>query len=197
MSVCLLAIGDGRDAYHERSWASLREQLPDVDHTVVIDDREHRLGFAGAVAEGWRQALATGAAHVFHAELDFVYLQPVELDAMTDALDAHPHLVQLALLRGPVNAQEIAAGGVLEQHPGDYESVRWRGCSWREHRRHVTTNPALWPRAIVRRGWPQREHSEGHFGMSLFSAAPGLRAAYWGDGVDVLHIGDVRSGTGY
>lgn len=197
MTVCLLTIGDGRDEYHVRSRASLREMLPDVDHHVEVDDREHRLGFGGAIREGWRRALETGASHVVHAELDFVYLRPVPLGAMVTALAAHPHLVQMALLRGPVNEAECMMGGVIEQHPCDYHTVRWGGLAWREHRRHVTTNPAVWPRWVLERGWPDREQSEGHFGLDLFASDPSLRAAYWGLGVDVEHIGRVRAGTGY
>jgi hypothetical protein len=197
MSVCLVAIGDGRDEYHDRSWASLKEMLPDVDYTVTIDDRAHELGFAGAIRAGWRLALETDATHIFHAELDFTYLRPVDLGAMQDTLENHPHLVQMALARGPVNDAEIAAGGVLEQHPDDYETVQWYGYSWREHRRYVTTNPALWPRRVIERGWPQMRHSEGHFGVSLFAEDPKLRAAFWGIGVDVDHIGTQRLGSGY
>ena len=197
MSVCLLAIGDGRVEYHERSWASLTEMLPDVDYTVVIDDSAHELGFGGAVAEGWRQALDTPATHVFHAELDFIYPQPVDLEGMVTVLNYHPHLVQMALLRGPVHDVERRAGGVIEQHPEDYLTVTWHGQTWREHRRNVTTNPCVWPRWVVERGWPVRDESEGHFGIDLFAEDPARRAAYWGFGVNVEHIGHIRSGTGY
>lgn len=193
MTVCLVAIGDGRDEYHDRSWASLKETLPDVKYTVTIDDRAHELGFAGAIRAGWRLALETDATHIFHAELDFVYLRPVALEAMTFALLDHPHLVQMALLRGPVNDAEHAAGGVIEQHPDDYLNVG----QWREHRRHVTTNPALWPRWVIERSWPQVKQSEGHFGIELFAEDSRYRAAYWGAGVDVEHIGHQRTGMGY
>lgn len=197
MSTCLLLIGDGRDEYHDRSRASLREMLPDVDHHVEVDDREHELGFGGAIREGWRRALATGCDWLVHAELDFIYLRPVPLAAMIATLDAHPYLVQMALLRGPVNDAERAAGGVIEQHSDDYAAVRWGGYCWREHRRHVTTNPAVWPRWVLERGWPTRSESEGHFGLDLFASDPSLRAAYWGLGADVQHIGEVRIGMGY
>ncbi len=197
MTVCLLAIGDGRTEYHERSWASIREMLPSVEHTVVIDDSAHELGFTGAVREGWRLALETGCTHVFHAELDFVYLRPVELDAMVAVLDAEPHLVQMALLRGPVNDAEHRAGGVIEQHPDDYETVFCHGHAWREHRRNVTTNPCVWPRRVVERNWPDCQFSEGIFGIGLFAENPLYRAAYWGTDVRVEHIGHLRSGTGY
>lgn len=197
MSVCLVAIGDGRDEYHDRSWASLKEMVPDVDYTVSIDDRAHELGFAGAIRAGWRLALETDATHVIHAELDFVYLHPVPLASMVATLQTHPYLVQLALLRGPVNDAERAAGGVLEQHPDDYTRVETAKAVWREHRRHVTTNPAVWPRWVIERSWPQINNSEGHFGVRLFAEDPDRRAAYWGDRVDIQHIGDIRAGTGY
>jgi hypothetical protein len=61
-SWCLLRIGDGRDDDHERAWESLEQMLPSPDHIVTIDDRDHKLGFAGAIAEGWRQVRETGAA---------------------------------------------------------------------------------------------------------------------------------------
>lgn len=198
MTVCLVAIGDGRDEYHDRSWASLREMLPDVEYTVKIDDRAHELGFAGAIRAGWRLALQTDATHIFHAELDFMYRRPVALALMVKSLDAYPYLVQMALLRGPVNDQERAAGGVIEQHPDDYATQRRPPYGiWREHRRHVTTNPALWPRWVVERSWPQVNNSEGRFGIELFAEDPDRRAAYWGIEVDVEHIGDIRAGTGY
>lgn len=197
MTVCLLAIGDGRTEYHERSWASLQEMLPTVDHTVVVDDSAHELGFTGAVREGWSRALATGARYVFHAELDFIYLRPVDLAAMIAVLDAEPHLVQMALLRGPVNAAERRAGGVIEQHPDEYETVHEYGHAWREHCHNVTTNPCVWPRWVMQRGWPDCEQSEGHFGLDLFADDEAYRAAYWGTGVDVEHIGHERAGRGY
>lgn len=197
MTVALLTIEDGRTGYHEKSWASLREQLPDVDHIVSVDDSDHKLGFAGAVATGWAMALETDAEYIAHCELDFIYLRPVPLDSITAVLKAHPYLVQMALLRGPVNEQERAAGGVIEQHPESYTTVRWNGCAWREHRRHVTTNPCVWPRWVVERGWPLIDQSEGHFGIQLFNEDPTRRAAYWGTSVDIEHIGDVRAGHSY
>lgn len=172
--------------------------LPEVEHTVSIDDSKHELGFAGAVHEGWRQALATGATHIFHAELDFIYLRPVELMAMANALDEHPYLAQLALLRGPVNDDEQAAGGVIEQHPDSYRITRWEGHAWLEHNRYVTTNPCLWPRWVIQRSWPVCRLSEGRFGVDLFTEDPERRAAFWGNGERwVHHIGDERIGWRY
>lgn len=198
MTVCLLTIEDGRTEYHERSRVSLRETLPTVEYHVSIDDSSHALGFAGAVAEGWRQALATNATHIWHAELDFIYLRPIALAAMIRTLDTHPYLVQMALLRGPVNDAEHEAGGVIELHPEHYYTIHGDEGCWQEHRRFVTTNPSLWPRWVVERGWPVIPHSEGRFGIDLFTEDPNRRAAFWGDdGPWVHHIGDERIGWRY
>ncbi len=198
MSVCLLAIGDGRDRYHERSWASLREMLPEVDHTVVIDDRAHELGFAGAIAEGWRQVLDTGASHVWHAELDFIYCEPIALDALIAILDQRPRLAQVSLKRNPVNPEELAAGGFVERAPDSYTESMAAGHKITEHTVCFTTNPSIYSVEICRRGWPQTQFSEGVFSASLRDA--GYRFGIWGAKLDaprVCHIGDVRAGSGY
>lgn len=198
MSVCLLAIGDGRDEYHERSWASLREMLPDVAHTVVIDDRTHELGFAGAIAEGWRQVLDTGARYVMHCELDFTYREPVDLDGMVAVLERRPRLAQVCLKRGPVNAEEIAAGGIVERFPDRYSEAVVAGHAITEHDVCFSTNPCVYPVEVCRRGWPQVKHSEGVFTHELLAA--GFHFCFWGAkfaAPKVHHIGEVRAGSGY
>jgi hypothetical protein len=199
MSVALLVIGDGRDDVHDRSWESAQQFLPAIfDFKVVVDDRDHKLGFAGAIEQGWDKVLEGGAEWCFWLELDFLFRRQVPLVQMRKLLQAHPHLVQMALLRGPVNEQEQEAGGVVEQHPDDYIERNWLGYKYLEHRRFFTTNPSLVPTWVMRAGWPQRSESEGHFGLNLFASNPGLRSAFWGDGeVWVDHIGDVRAGVGY
>lgn len=198
MTVCLLTIGDGRDGYHERSWASLREMLPDTDYTVSIDDRDHRLGFSGAYGEGFRRAAETGADYVFGAELDFTFRRPIPLNDMAATLAANTDLVQMALLRQPWNAAEKAAGGIIEQRPETYVRSEWGPYTYMAHRNFVTTNPALWPMWVIKRGWPQVPESEGRFGLDLFAERPEYRAAFWGAGeVWTDHIGAVRSGAGY
>lgn len=199
MTVCLLRIGDGRDSYHEQSWASAVEMLPRVAHVVTVDDREHKLGFAGAVAEGWRQVRQTDATHVFHLELDFTFNQPVPLGAMIELLDAEPHLVQVALKRQPVNADEKRAGGIVELHPDDFHQRTANGVIWTEHRRFFTTNPCVYSVNLCRHGWPQVPQSEGVFTHRLLEDSD-ARFAFWGGKFDaplVHHIGDDRAGTGY
>lgn len=199
MSVCLLRLADGRDAYHERCWESAVRMLPHFDHVVTIEDRAHELGFAGAIAEGWRQALQTGADWVFHLEMDFTFNAQIDVGAMIALLEEQPHLVQVALKRQPVNAQELAAGGIVEQHPGDFSQRVHSGAIWTEHRRFFTTNPSVYSTRLCRHGWPQEPHSEGVFTHRLLED-PDARFAFWGAKFDpplVEHIGDVRAGTGY
>lgn len=196
--VALLLISDGREEYLERCERSIREMVPAVDYFIRVDDADHRLGFAGAIQEGWQRVLRTDAQLVFHVEQDFVFQRPVPLRDMAAVLAAQPHLVQLALLRQAVNDIERAAGGVIEQHPDSYVLVHDElGRCWREHRRYFTTNPSLYPRWIVERGWPSGRSSEGRFGIDLFAGDAELRAAYWDQGIWVEHIGDHRAGTGY
>lgn len=195
MTVALLSISDGRHAYHAAACESALEHLPAFDQYIFVHDPDHRLGFAGAVQQGWQQVETD---HVFHFEADFTFNRAVPVSAMVDVLNAHPHLVQMALLRQPWNGAERAAGGIWQQHPDEYEHRDRNGHRWLEHRRFVTTNPCIWPRRVIDRGWPQRDQSEGHFGLELFESDHSLRAAFWGEGEEwVHHIGGERAGGGY
>lgn len=196
--VCLLRIGDGRDDVHERSWCSLVEMLPEVDHQVTIDDRDHELGFAGAIAEGWRQARKTKCDWVFHAELDFIYRAPIPLDRMIAVLKRKPYLAQIVLKRGPENEEERQAGGIVEMWPDEYHQMTDQGDVWTEHRLHFSTNPSLYSAALCAQGWPQVPQSERVF-TDLLIEDDKLRFAYWGPKFDaplVEHIGE-RVGCGY
>jgi hypothetical protein len=198
VTVALLTIEDGRTGYHEKSWASLREQLPDVDHIVSVDDSDHKLGFAGAIQEGWKGVLQTDAEFVVHVELDFIFLAPVELDAMIYALRQRPKLAQVCLKRGPVNAEEIAAGGIVERFPDRYREEYAAGHIISVNDVCFSTNPCVYSVDICRQGWPQEKHSEGVFTHRLL--AEGYEFAFWGrkfDSPRVQHIGHVRSGQGY
>lgn len=200
MSVCWLLVGDGRDDYHLLSRASMRKQLPPPDFVVEIDDRAHKLGFTGAVREGWRQVLETGADYVFHGELDFTYRCPVPLDRMIGVLQRHPHLTQMTLLRQPVNEEEKKAGGIIHAHPEDYVE-RTQIDTWVETARFIfSTNPSVYSTEMCKRGWPDESESEGKFGAYLRANRPEVRCGIWGQKWDVprvLHIGDNRSGHGY
>lgn len=194
MTVALLTISDGRHAYHQQALESALEMLPRFDEYVFVRDAAHELGFAGAIQHGWEQVTAD---YVFHFECDFTFDEPVDVAHMTRVLDAHPYLTQMALLRQPVNAAERAAGGVIEQHPDGYTTVTDGAATWREHARFWTTNPCVYPRWVMDRGWPQTDQSEGLFGLKLFAEDPARRAAFWGTTRLVTHIGDIRAGGGY
>lgn len=185
---------DSGDAAHGEK---LRRVFPDCR----VVQTAGRSGFGGAIRSAW-SALRAGSStpFVFHLEDDFRFFRIVELDRMAAVLAHHPELVQLALRRQPWNAEELAAGGIVEQHPADFVEVADEvGNVWLEHRRFFTTNPSLYRRELLDHEWPAGEQSEGRFSIELFSA-PELRSAYWGSrdsGEWVQHIGMHRAGTGY
>lgn len=163
-----------------------------------------RQGFGGAIRNAWRM-VAADPCHpdfVFHLEDDFVFNRRLDVAAMAEVLDAHPYLIQLALRRQPWNDEERAAGGIVEQHPGDFAEMRWEGHPhvWLEHRRFFTTNPSLYRADLCRRSeWPTGSNSEGHFTHRILEHAH-ARFGYWGardSGEAVEHIGHTRVGVGY
>lgn len=190
---------DSGDRDH-RAW--LEEQFPGW---LVIGHPAGRQGFGGAISNAWRHLQAAGAApFVFHLEDDFTFNRPVDLVSMVEVLKRRPYLVQLALRRQPWNVAEIEAGGIVEQYPDDYVETRLEdgapGPAWLEHRRFFTTNPSLYRRELMARGWPAGAHSEGRFGVELVAEDPDARFAYWGSrdsGEWVRHNGHTRNGTGY
>lgn len=179
----------GDSAY--RAW--LVEQFPDF--TVI--GRSHRSGFGGAIQSAWRHLRTLNPQFVFHLEDDFLLRRPVDLEAMMRAMFAEPHLVQMALLRQPVNDDEKAAGGLIEQFPDAFTTVTREYGTWREHRRFFTTNPSLYRGTLCRRPWPDGRQSEGRFGWDLFAEDGDAKAAYWGEGEWVEHIGETRAGVRY
>ncbi len=199
MKTCLLMIGDGRDDVHDRSVASSLKHLPTFDRVVTVDDTTRELGFAGAIAEGWRQVLAgPDVDWVFHLELDFLFHEDVPLERMIGVLVAQPKLAQMSLKRQAVNDAETAAGGIVEAHPDDFTQMSNHGDVWTEHRRYFTTNPSVYPAALCQLGWPQVPESEGHFTHQLLDD-PELRFGIWGPkfaAPAVQHIG-TRAGHGY
>ena len=222
MKLALLVLTDGRRACLETTLASAVVNLPHPSVAVMVNDepneewclwldstfgddfqilhpRSGRRGFAGAIQAGWDALSDLDCTHVFHLEDDFTFNLPVPIEAMAEVLDARPHLVQLALRRQPWNEAERAAGGIVELHPHDFVEVSDGRSAWLEHRRFFTTNPSLYRRSLIDRGWPQGPESEGRFGIRLCED-PGVRFGYWGardSGEWVTHIGDHRAGSGY
>lgn len=196
-SVALLLIHDGRREAMDTCIASALQHLPRMDQVVWVDDSRRELGFSGAIQCGWEQVQTD---YVFHLEQDFWFTEQIPLEWMVMLLRMKPYLTQVALKRQPVNSHEIAAGGIMEMHPGDYEEQHDYdlGMVWTEHRRHFTTNPCVYSAELCKRGWPQVEHSEGIFSIDLLRD-PARKSAYWGaidDPPMVQHIGH-REGWGY
>lgn len=159
-----------------------------------------RRGFGGAIRNAWSYLRESGSSrYTFHLEDDFVFRRPVDLGRMSNVLALNPQLAQLALRRQPWNAEERAAGGIVEAHPEDWHDRETIGYPWLETRRFFTTNPCLYPTSLVDLfDWPEGEHSEGHFGATLRSADKTF--GYWGardSGEWVEHVGHQRAGIGY
>lgn len=194
MTVCLVVISDGRPC-HAQALASAAANLPQFDQLVHIDDTMHELGFAGAIREAWDRVECD---YVFHLEADFTFTAPVPVSGMIGVLADNPDLVQLVLKRQPWNAEETAAGGIVEQHPDDYTERCEDYQTWTEHRRFFSTNPCVYAKHWTHEGWPQVPRSEGIFTHRLLED-PDVRFGFWGGKFDaplVHHIGE-RTGTGY
>lgn len=217
----LLVMTDGRLDCIRRSIPSARVALQgQITHRVIHDDtgdethrqtlrdlfpdfevigKPTRQGFGGAIRSAWAHITDREERFVFHLEDDFTFNEQIPLPDMARVLDRNPHLVQLALRRQPWNAEEAAAGGIIEQHPDSYTECSDGVSTWLEHRRFFTTNPSLYRRNLCAGGWPEGEQSEGRFGLDL-CADPDVRFGYWGarsSEPKTHHVGDYRNGTGY
>lgn len=244
-----LIMTDGRDDLLTLAMSTLDTHLSPAPARIVIHDdtgdpdhrRQLRLaylgaevigdgprrGFAGAIQYAWKTVDATPRGRgtsepfVFHTEDDMALTGPVDVRMMAHALIENPDLAQLALLRGPVNVSEAAAGGVIEQRPDEYDTERCLAgcCTWRSHTLYWTTNPSLFRADILSIGWPDAPDSEArmapHVTKYLGALRPGEsppplhpggmptvfspRFAYWSDRVLVQHLGAQRhrEGTGY
>lgn len=212
--MALVVITDGRREYLTRSVASLREMMRpwpirrlivddsgDLDYVVFLTEacREFSLhthavrrGFAGAIETAWKLAIRNPKVrYVFHAEDDFTYSTPVDLERMAGIMDAHPQLAQLALKRQPVNDHERAVGGFMQTWPSD----RWdQRDGFVEQRMHFVTNPSLVSRVAIEialaSGMPL---SEPNISTALLGL--GFTFGYLGTAGDpprVQHIGEQR-----
>lgn len=223
MNLALMVVTDGREYFWE-TMKSFHEtfNIDDFKYKFVIDDSldpefQRRLamaypefqvesaiekrGFGGAIRHGW-SVIPDDVDYVFHLEDDFIFTEKPDLDMMIFTLEKYSYLLQMALLRGPVNNEERKAGGIIEQDPDSYtEMWGWHDeLYWREHRKFFTTNPCLYRRSLIEKGWPDCEFSEGIFSIERFKENPEAKSAFWGSndsGVWVKHIGYERKGTGY
>lgn len=210
VSWTLVVVTDGRDDYLAQTLEAARQHLPEPTARVMVDDtgdqahsaylnalygdrfevagRDGRRGLAATVAYAWSLC---GTDYIFHLEDDFLLTEPVDIDAMASVLDANPRLAQMCLLRQPWNAEEQAAGGIVEKDPGDYTDRD----GWLEHSRLFSLNPCLIPNEIYAAGW----HEGNERGFTDMLVEEGWRFGYWGrrgDPPRCLHIG-VRRAAGW
>jgi hypothetical protein len=214
--IALVVITDGRREYLEKSVASLDNNLDmrSVSNRLIADDsgdgeyrawifrqfstfdyvqHENRLGFSAIIETAWKAALSyPNISHVFHAEDDFTYNEPVDLKEMCDILDSNPHLAQIALKRQPVNEEEREAGGFMEMWPAESWEQRE---GYIEHSTTLTTNPSLLSRhaieTVLTAGVQLTEPN-----MTEVLSSAGYRFGYLGRIEDlprVEHIGEMRA----
>lgn len=184
-----------------REW--LRQEFRDWELVVTPG----RLGFGGAVRSARRHLREhTTEPFILWTEDDFTFDRSVDLGSVADVLTLHPWLAQMVLRRQAWNEDEKAAGGIVEQHPLDYEDHSCCDAEWLEHRRFWSTNPSVFRRPLLDVEWPEGGASEGHHTSRLLAGgfdgipAAAARFAFWGrrdDGPWVTHIGHERRGTGY
>ena len=205
----MLVMTDGRPHIHETLPVALDMVKP--DRLVIHDDSGSRAvwdslakfggeliappkrgGYAQAMRRAWLEA-ATWEGYIFHLEDDFVLLD-APVAAMVDTLEANPQLTQMALLRGPVNEAETAAGGIIESDPGAYTQRD----GWIESAKWFTCNPCVYHSDIPRR-WRWQASPNSEWRMSRRILRDGRTSGYWGrigDPPRVEHVGK-RSGWGY
>lgn len=221
MTIGVCIITDGRGECFEKTVGSLIENwgTQPVDEVVVVNDsadpsygrwlqRQYpfyeqvhhieRKGFGGAIRSAWAEI----GHHdfIFHLEDDFTFNEPIDVVGMTEVLDLNPSVVQMALKRQPWNEHEKAVGGFMEEHPEEYTDCETNGYRWCWQRRFFTTNPSFYRGSLTKRGWPDVEHSEGHFSLDIINSDPDAKFGFWGLTTDpprVHHIGAERVGTGY
>lgn len=227
--IALLVVTDGRDDYLAQAVQSAAANLigPITERWMYDDtgDDQYRAalrctypqfrhleagprqGFGGAIRAAWSALAAkSDARFVLHLEQDFTFNTLIDLGAMSQVLDAHPYLVQLALRRQPWNDAERDAGGIVEQHPDAYTDRMDRFGAWLEHRLFFTTNPSLYRRTLCETSWPEGGNSEGHYSHQLLRdgtpevQGEHVRFGFWGtreSGEWVTHVGHQRAGVGY
>jgi len=194
VNIALVTISDRGDLYLPRMLASFDKwvQIPTGGWSaeIHVDDHEHALGMAGAVRDAWGR-LPKDTDYVFHVEEDWLFLRNVPVEAMCRTLEQNAHLAQLVLKRGPWSPEEHAAGGIIEQHPDEYEDTP----GWVEHSRIFSLNPCVYPYWITQRRWPDTNEA----GFTEKMVKEGMRFAFWGSRCEdpyIEHIGVVR-GSGW
>lgn len=223
--VTLMLPTNGRIQYLAPTIASARVCLGhQIDHAVIVVDSnvspefrkwveaetvglapvveviESAPGFCHAIQAGWHHIATLPTDFVFHLEDDYIFVEPPDLAAMAELLDTHPELCQVSLKRQAWNSDEVAAGGMIEVWPEAlFTEVSDGRLIWTQHRVWFTTNPSIYRRSLLDRGWPDGPNCEGLFTVTLWQDGA-VHSAIWGaknDPPRVIHIGQNRTGDGY
>jgi len=211
-NVSLVIITDGRQNCIDKTIPSMYENLYcDFFEKIIINDsadpryhdylsrkypefkiisHEERRGLAGAVISAWDN-VSLDSDYVFHLEDDFIFNQKIDVEYMANLLEGNQHLIQMALVRAPVNPPEEEVGGFVFQHLDSYQQKD----GFFEHGRLFTLNPCLYPMSTVNIGWP--EHGgESEFTNKVHELSSDYLFGFLGDIYDppkVTHIGGRRS----
>lgn len=196
MRVGVAFISDRADRYLPGCVASLDKYLQaDLCASTIVDDRDHRLGMAGAVNAAWDWAREQNLDYLFHVEEDFRLVAPFDISDALAVLANDLRLAQVVLKRQPWSPEEHRAGGIIECHPEDYTEHAVDGVSWVSHQRIFSLNPCLIPRHIIDMGWPAGNEAE----MTTNLVSLGYRFAFLGAKLDpprVEHVG-IERGAGW
>ncbi len=155
------------------------------DGWEVLSTGPDRKGLTANVTQAWG-ALTDDDGYVFDTEDDFV-VAPVDLDAIADVLDANPHVATMTLIRQPVNASEVNAGGLIwgEHFQGEFTDHD----GWLEQKRLWSINPSVTRASTLRAVTPGVERL-----LTDQAHAKGWTFGFWGHPFDpprALHIGTV------
>lgn len=208
-----VVVTDGRVDYLARAVASANEHLAGIEDRVIVNDegsgeshryltaeypdwqvRSHprRQGLAAAVNTAWEQAAKRGWKYLFHLEEDFTLNGAVDATEIASVLRRCPTLAQVVLKRQAWSPEEVAAGGIVEMHPDDYQE-RFLGSAFVTfHERIFSLNPCVVPRNVFAQGWPAGNEAE----QTKLMLEQGRRFAFWGRKLAaprVTHIGARRS----
>jgi len=210
--VSLIMITDGRKEYITQTIAGFKvaTDYPFIEKIIINDsgdiDYNHflinnfpdfkvvshnqRQGLASAIQTAW-SSFSNEAEYIFHLEDDFLFIEKPQIDLMISLLKNNQHLVQMALVRNPVNPPEEAVGGFVFQHLQDYSQRD----GFFEHSRLFTLNPSIYPVSTAKVGWPVRGN-EPDFTSKILSLNKDHRFGYFGNIYDppkVFHIGHKRT----
>ncbi len=177
MDYTLVLMDDTRDwlSQHENI---IMEALPTQPRNILrVVDTEQR-GYTAQSRFVWEELRKLDTEYVLFWEADFRPITPVPLAGMEVVLRFDPDLAQVALLRQPWFANEVAAGGLIEALEAQGQTF-YTEQNYIKHRSGWTCNPCLFERKLADKyEWPDTAWSESRFGRIL--REDGFSFAYYG-----------------